>query len=73
MKNKMDGQSLLPMNIVDENNKIIEIILCSNISGGKDYSQQNHSQPFMPNRLTLVRQLDDGKEIVGEYFLIEHI
>jgi hypothetical protein len=47
-----DTRSLLPMTIVDNDDQVIEEIICSSISGGANYVEG------MPKELTLMRVRD---------------
>ena len=53
--------SILPARIVDEENKIVDVIICDSISGGKNYKGD------MPLEVGLVRKTKDGKVIYQRY------
>lgn len=55
------NESILPMRIVDEENKIVDAIVCDSISGGKNYKGE------MPLQVGLVRKTKDGKVIYQRY------
>lgn len=63
------NQSLLPLILVDDENKIIEFIICSLISGKNDYTNN------MPEMLELIRTCDEGifREIYMSWTSIEKI
>lgn len=52
---------VLPQYIINDNDKVIEIIVCDSISGGADYVND------MPKQLYLVRRLEDGTTYRARY------
>ena len=63
MKPSLPHEMVLPSIIVDNNDNMIEEIICSRISGGANYVEG------MPRELTLIRRRDGKPEIWGEYEL----
>lgn len=58
--------SILPMHISDESGAVIEDVVCTSISGGRDYVNG------MARRLTLVRFDKDGNEVLrAEYVQVK--
>ena len=55
------NNSLLPLIIEDSAKEITEIIICTSISGGKQYMNN------MPKELSLQRILSNGKEYQANY------
>lgn len=61
MKPSLPHEMVLPSIITDDDNNMVEEIICPSISGGADYVEG------MPRRLTLIRRREGRPEIWGEY------
>jgi hypothetical protein len=67
MKPSPRHEMVLPSIIVDNDDNMVEEIICSSISGGANYAEG------MPRRLTLIRRRENKPDIWGEYELKEII
>ena len=53
--------SMLPVYLTGPGTKIVEVIVCLEISGGADYINN------MPKELTLIRKCLDGRQYEAKY------
>ncbi len=53
--------SMLPVYLTGPGTKIVEVIVCLEISGGADYINN------MPKELTLIRKRSDGQQYTAKY------